>query len=243
MTVFVTGDVHGGCDMQKLYDWDSAVGESLDADDYLIVAGDFGYPWDYSRGECDEIAWLEARPYNVLFVDGNHEQFAHWETRPLEMWHGGLTQRLSEDSPIRRLCRGELFELGGSCVFVLGGAASTDMDWRTPGIDWWPQELPSEEELAHADEVLAGCGWKVDYVITHTCSNRMLPYALYPDKTWQTPERDRFTGYLDTLEDRLAFRRWYFGHFHRDRDLDDTHTVLYNEVVRLGDGVLPVAGA
>ena len=237
MAVFVTGDIHGGCDMQKLYDWDSAVGESLDADDYLIVAGDFGYPWDYSRGECDEIAWPEARPYNVLFVDGNHEQFAHWETRPLEMWRGGLTQRLSEDSPIRRLCRGELFELGGSRVFALGGAASTDMDWRTPGIDWWPQELPSEKELAHADEVLAGCDWKVDYVITHTCSNRMLSHALYPDKTWQTPERDRFTGYLDTLEDQLSFRRWYFGHFHRDRDLDDAHTVLYNEVVRLGDGV------
>ena len=85
MAVFVTGDIHGGCDMQNLYDWDSAVDESLDADDYLIVAGDFGYPWDYSRGECDEIAWLEARPYNVLFVDGNHEQSAHWETRPLEM--------------------------------------------------------------------------------------------------------------------------------------------------------------
>lgn len=65
----------------------------------------------------------------------------------------------------------------------------------------------------------------------------MLPYALYPDKTWQTPEYDRFTGYLDTLEDRLAFRHWYFGHLHRDRDLDDAHTVLYNEVVRLGDGV------
>ena len=105
------------------------MGESLGADDCLIVAGDFGYPWDYSRGECDEIAWLEVRPYNVLFVDDNHERFTRWETRPLEMWRGGLTQRLSEDSPIRSLCRGELFELGGSRVFVLGGAACTDMDW------------------------------------------------------------------------------------------------------------------
>lgn len=149
------------------------------------------------------------RPYNVLFVDGNHERFTRWETRPFETWRGGLTQRLSEDSPICRLCRGELFELGGSRVFVLGGAACVDKDWRTPGIDWRPQDLPSEEELAHADGVLAGCGWRADYVITHTCSNRMLSYALYPDKTWQTPECNRFTGYLDTLEDRLAFRRWF----------------------------------
>ena len=42
MTVYVTGDVHGGLDMQKLRDWE--LGDSLTGDDYLIVAGDFGFP-------------------------------------------------------------------------------------------------------------------------------------------------------------------------------------------------------
>ena len=42
MTVYVTGDIHGGVDMQKLRDWD--LGDSLTGDDYLIVAGDFGFP-------------------------------------------------------------------------------------------------------------------------------------------------------------------------------------------------------
>ena len=46
MTVYVTGDIHGGVDMQKLRDWD--LGDSLTSDDYLIVAGDFGFPWDFS---------------------------------------------------------------------------------------------------------------------------------------------------------------------------------------------------
>ena len=46
MTVYVTGDVHGGVDMQKLRDWE--LGDSLSGDDYLIVAGDFGFPWDFS---------------------------------------------------------------------------------------------------------------------------------------------------------------------------------------------------
>ena len=46
MTVYVTGDIHGGADMQKLRDWE--LGDSLASDDYLIIAGDFGFPWDFS---------------------------------------------------------------------------------------------------------------------------------------------------------------------------------------------------
>ena len=41
MTVYVTGDIHGGLDMQKLRDWD--LGDSLTSDDYLIVAGDLAF--------------------------------------------------------------------------------------------------------------------------------------------------------------------------------------------------------
>ena len=74
-----------GLDMQKLRDWE--LGDSLTSDDYLIVAGDFGFPWDFSAEECADIAWLESRPYTVLFVDGNHERFDHWAERPMELWH------------------------------------------------------------------------------------------------------------------------------------------------------------
>ena len=56
MTVYVTGDIHSGLDMQKLRDWE--LGDSLTSNDYLIVAGDFGFPWDFSAEECSYISWL-----------------------------------------------------------------------------------------------------------------------------------------------------------------------------------------
>ena len=87
MAVYVTGDIHGGLDMQKLRDWE--LGDSLTSDDYLIIAGDFGFPWDFSAEECADIAWLESRPYTVLFVDGNHERFDHWGGAP----HGDVARR------------------------------------------------------------------------------------------------------------------------------------------------------
>ena len=185
MTVYVTGDIHGGADMQKLRDWE--LGDSLASDDYLIIAGDFGFPWDFSTEECADIAWLESRPYTVLFVDGNHERFDHWAERPMELWHGGLTQRLSDTSPIRRLTRGEVFELDGSTVFTMGGATSVDKEYRIPYSSWWPQELPDERNFEEVRAKLESMGWKVDYVITHTCSTRMLSPTLYPASSWNCP--------------------------------------------------------
>ena len=39
------------------------------------------------------------------------------------------------------------------------------------------------------------------------------------------------------LEDELSYKRWYYGHFHRDSDPAEKHTVLYDEVVSLGQSV------
>ena len=46
MTVYVTGDIHGGLDIQNLLDWE--LGYSLTRYDFLIVAGDFVFPWGFS---------------------------------------------------------------------------------------------------------------------------------------------------------------------------------------------------
>ena len=158
--IYVTGDLHGFVGLSRLKDWREGR-----AGDYLIVAGDFGYPWDFSEEEGAEIAWLESRPYRVLFVDGNHERFDHWTARPAEPWGGGMVQRLSDGSPIMRLMRSEVYEIDGARIFTLGGAASIDQAYRTPYVDWWPHEVPTEQDFDEARANLDAVGWKVDYVI------------------------------------------------------------------------------
>lgn len=236
MAIYVTGDTHSGLDIQKIYDWE--VGPSLTRKDYLIVAGDFGYPWDFlSSEEETEISWLERQPYTLLFVDGNHERYDHWAERPYEEWHGGTVQRLRPKSPLRHLCRGEVYDLDGYKIFTMGGATSVDKKWRVPYVDWWPQEMPDEQDFDNARKNLDAAGWKVDYVITHTCSNPMLSKALYPNLGWESPDFDQLTEFLNELEVKLDFKHWYFGHMHRDRDCDEKHTLLYNEIVELGKGI------
>ena len=57
MTVYVTGDIHSGLDMDSIRSW-----EQGDRGDYLIVAGDFGLPWVGDEVEEKDIQWLESRP-------------------------------------------------------------------------------------------------------------------------------------------------------------------------------------
>lgn len=73
-------------------------------------------------------------------------------------------------------------------------------------------------------------------MITHTCASRMLPTTLFPAPNCENPETDRLTDFLDELEDRLSYKRWYYGHFHRDMDADEKHVVLYDDIVALGAG-------
>ncbi len=71
-------------------------------------------------------------------------------------------------------------------------------------------------------------GWKVDYVITNTCSTRMLSPTLYPVPGWNCPGVDRLTAFFDELEDRLDFKHWYYGHLsrrHRDADPAERHSI------------------
>lgn len=93
-----------------------------------------------------------------------------------------------------------------------------------------------EEEIEHARATLAAHGWKVDYVVTHTCANRFLSQTLHPDPNWMNPQTDVLTDFLDELEDKLQFRHWYYGHFHKDRVIDDRHTVVFHKVLRAGEG-------
>lgn len=227
MTVYVTGDIHSGLDMDSLRSW-----EQGDQGDYLIVAGDFGLPWTGDDAEEKDIQWLESRPYTVLFVDGNHERYDYLKERPTEKWHGGLVQRLRPNSPILRLMRGKIYEIEGSTVFTMGGATSADKMWRHPGEDWWPCELPGERNFEDARTKLDSVNWDVDYVISHTCATSFLEPTM-----GRSGESDRLTDFFEELEKHLQFRHWYYGHFHQDRDVDERHTVLYDEIVPLGSGI------
>lgn len=228
--IFVTGDTHGTVDLRKLGSkWFD--GSRLTKDDYVIICGDFGLVWENSPSERWWLNWLERKPFTTLFVDGNHEGFALLDSLPTEIWHGGRIHRIRPS--VIHLMRGELFDIDGLRFFAMGGAYSMPEDkrWRIEGVSWFPQEVPSDEERAHAIETLDRAQWNVDYVLTHCAP------ACVVEEIFESDARHPADEYCAWLEDavmsKLSYRQWFCGHYHVNAAFSHRVTVLYGDIVRI----------
>lgn len=46
-------------------------------------------------------------------------------------------------------------------------------------------------------------------------------------------ESDILTDYFDMLEDKVQYHHWFCGHYHKNLEIDDKHTILYEKIVPL----------
>lgn len=248
---YLTGDIHGYADLlESRLDADFP-GLRPSEDDVLLILGDAGVVWDTGPDaaaegvldplDAEAVSELERTwPGYILFLDGNHENHDALRRLPKRSLFGATVGVVS--GRVFHLRRGCVYGLpaGGdrhaSC-FVLGGAWSIDWGMRTPGIDWWATEIPSRKELDRAWTALAGEKWSVDYVLTHECPTPCRERAIWRSPFGPVSHRDQLMDFLDEVEDRVNFERWYFGHYHEDIDIDDSHTLLFERVVRLGDAL------
>jgi len=227
----ITGDLHGGTDIWKVGSTAWPFGQRLTKSDYLFVAGDSGLWFSDTPNERGIRTWLNEQPWTTLIVDGNHENFDLMETYPDETMFGGKVKVM--DSSTFWLRRGEVYEIDYSKIFVFGGADSIDKDQRMPGRSWWPQEIPTRAEFENAERNLTLHNWEVDFVISHTCPHAEVESFVKPGYgvSWKRFE-DPTTYMLQELKDKLKFRKWYFGHFHKDKEIGRFHA-LYNTIAQM----------
>ena len=121
--IYATGDLHGNSlRFQPQYFPEQA---KMTKDDYMIVCGDFGCVWNGDKSDDPQLDRLEALPFTVLFVDGNHENFDALSEYPVELWHSGKVHKIRPH--VIHLMRGQAFELQGRTFFTMGGAQSHDI--------------------------------------------------------------------------------------------------------------------
>jgi len=234
--IWLTGDLHGG---DTAWHASSSRFKEGNRGDMVICLGDLGGVWyhDYHTNEKHkrrEDFFLESQlrqRFIWLAVDGNHENFARLfgGEFPLVDIFGGKAYRIRDH--VYYLKRGEVFTIEGTTFFAFGGATSHDKEpgtivnasgksrpWpgRTKGIDWWPEEVPSREDFENACRNLDKVGWKVDYVLSHTC-----PTSQRAAFDGGNRPPDPTEAMLQELLDRgLEFREWHFGHFHAEKQVD-----------------------
>lgn len=239
--IYITGDTHIPVDIEKLNTKNFPQQKDLTKDDYVIVCGDFGLLWEreWSKEELYWKKWLEEKPWTTLFVDGNHENFDRLNSYPVEIWNGGKIHRISDS--IIHLMRGQMFDIDGNKIFTFGGAQSIDRGYMTgtseidEGVIWWTEELPELTEMDEGRENLSKNDWKVDFVITHDLPQKELvglglKFHCYLDSCY-------LNGYLEDLRVQLSYKHWYSGHHHVNITLSPKQTVIYNDIVKIGDYV------
>lgn len=205
--IYLTGDTHIPIDIGKLSCKSFPKQQEMTRSDYVIVLGDFGLLWK------------------------KDETYDYWlDSLPVESWHGGRVHRIADN--ILHLMRGEIFKIGGSTFFTLGGAVSYDKVFRAEGISWWPQERPSWADFSRSIENLARHDNHVDYVLTHTAPATILQVLRLYTSSWNSAADRSVENALQAIDNDIHYKGWYFGHWHLDFDYKRYHA-LYNRVVRI----------
>ena len=234
--IYVRGDTHG--DFTYFTDEQMPGQSGWTSADKLIVTGDFGFVFSGYRAERSKLDELARKPYEILFLDGNHENFDLLEKYPEEERYGAPVRRIRDN--IFWLQRGYLYTIEEHTFFVMGGGYSIDKAWRlnyekTYGDKiWFPQEMPSPEEYHRAIATLEGCGMKMDYILTHTAPRTIIPRVI--SKT-PDPHEDELNGFLDWIYHEAEFKAWYFGHFHMDimdMQINDQMVACFEKVHQIG---------
>lgn len=253
--VYITGDCHA--DFRKFSSRRFKAQKEMTREDFVVVCGDFGGIWKDDDRERYWLEWLSRKPFTLLFVDGNHENFDRLCGGEFEVvdFHGGKAHKIADN--IYHLMRGYVFELCGKTFFAFGGAGSHDVDdgildradfgserefqktyknWSRAGKmfrinhqSWWAEELPTQKEMDRGRKNLEAHGNRVDFVISH-CLPQTLVYIFFRFGN----KADVLTNYFNELmQNGLQIGAWHCGHYHVDRWLLNKFRVLYHDIIRI----------
>ena len=235
--IYIRGDTHGEL---SCFTDEKMPGQSRwTKDDKLIVTGDFGfvfYGGESSIVDRSKLNELAKKPYEILFVDGNHENFPALEAYPEVARYGAPVRQLRPN--IFWLRRGYVYTIEGKTFFAMGGGYSIDkasrLDYQKACGQpvWFAEEMPSDAEYRRAIETLKSRNMTVDYILTPTAPRGIIQQVIFrpPD-----PHEGELNRFLDWIYYEVTFEKWFFGHLHEDRNLYDLMIACYEDVHPLED--------
>ena len=216
--IYITGDTHADFSRFK----DPAL-KKLRKHDALIICGDFGFIWDDSPAERKLLKKIGKLPYNVLFVDGSHENYDLLEKYEVSEWCGGKTRHIT--GRLRQLMRGQVYRIAEKTVFSFGGGQSDDNFDLTEGSNWWQREIPNDEELAEGISNLEKNGNEVDFIVTYEPPSRMQDFLIGSGGS------NNINNYLGGIHDKISFKGWFFGKLHLNKVVPPKYYAVYSNIV------------
>ena len=220
--IYVTGDIHG--DQERLSKNELSM---LEANDTLIVCGDFGFVWNNDKKENQFLNRLERRKYNICFIDGTHENFDLLNNAPVVIWKGGRAHKIRDN--VFHLMRGQIYEIDGKKVFTMGGGEDPELDLQENDDLSLRKEIPTAQEMLTGVTNIEKQGYKIDYIFTHEPPSKIRDFMLLSDN--KTLRVTALGAYLDELSQQCDYKKWYFGSMHTDKFISDSQISLFKNIV------------
>ena len=216
--IYLTGDTHGS--FERINEFCHRF--KTTKEDVMIILGDAGI--NYYEGKRAETLKniLDDIPITFFCIHGNHEQRPYAiPTYHEETWNGGMVYVEKKHPSILFGKDGEVYDLDGKKAIVIGGAYSVDKFYRlSRHYAWFDNEQPSDEIKKTVEDKLDTIGWKVDIVLTHTTPLKYEPVEVFLSMIDQSTVDKTTEQWLDKIEDRLDYHKWYCGHYHTSKKID-----------------------
>lgn len=204
MRILTVGDTHGNTGWWKYEIFPTAQTYEASA---IVQVGDFGF-WPGTHGEryLDKVSRYSCNyEIPVFWIDGNHE----WFDRLEELGAFGAEAPTEVADGVSYLPRGYAWEWGGVRCLALGGAYSVDKEWRSPGLEWWPQE-----EITFPDVKRAQAKGRAKVMFTHDVPMGVNIPGIHAEGKDTFPasreNRYRLRGVFDVVQPEVLVH----GHYH-----------------------------
>lgn len=228
--VYITGDTHRN--FKRIHNFCRL--KKTSTRDTLIILGDAGI--NFYLDESDVLLKEELSNYPITFfcIHGNHEERPFLIPSYKEMiWHGGVVYYEEAYPNLLFAKDGEIYDFLGKKCIVMGGAYSIDKEYRLEhNAPWFSSEQPSAEIKAYIEKQLNSIQWTVDYVFSHTIAKCHEPTWTFKAQLDETKLDKSTELWLNDIEAKLSYTRWFAGHYHVDVLSPDIR-LMFNHIIEL----------
>lgn len=82
-------------------------------------------------------------------------------------------------------------------------------------------------EIEYARENLKRNNLKVDYIFSHCFTSK------WENREFGNSNPNQLTDFFQLLQYTVEYKKWYFGHYHKDKTFDDKHICVYKNYYKL----------
>lgn len=210
--IYITGDTHR--DFTRLNNL------KVTEKDMLIVLGDAGINYCLNEEDIKYKDYLKNYKIKLFCIRGNHEERPENITtyKEVEMFGGKVF--IEDKYPNLIFAKdGEVYNIEGKTILVIGGAYSVDKEYRIMyGYNWFKDEQLSINEMNNIIDKVKGKHFNI--VLTHTCPYKYEPKEVFIQGLDQSKVDKTMEKFLDKIEENITYDKWYCGHYHTEKQIN-----------------------